>query len=208
MTKRLSSLILGLLLGQILLGLPAYAQEERPQTAPPQSPGYEENLRRWKNMPESEREALRQKVRSMSPEEKTLLRDNSEKFSRLPSEEKRRLQNNFREFKKMPDQARTVLREKSDRFQKLAPEKRESLRREAARKNDRRSSPKKNPSAERERPADKPSSHGHRARNDGMGPAPKAGTNDHPRIGNKKESRAPGGTPKDKKTGKGGRKNR
>jgi hypothetical protein len=234
MTEYLRILIPGLILAQSILGLPAYAQEERPQTGPPQSSGYEENLRRWQNMPESGREALRQKVRSMSPEEKNLVRANAEKFSQLPAEEKDRLQNNFREFKKLPDKTKQVLREKSAHFQQLPPEKKDVLRREAGGKSDRGNSPEKDrkkaknhrvdkSSPDGGSPSGRPVPHGRRAKNDGVNPPPEPGSgqnpgmippkpraeaNDHPKVGSKKESRSSGGGHRDKKPGRNARKNR
>lgn len=94
-----------------------------------ESRSYEENLKRWKNMSEQEREAIRQKVREIDPQQRKKLRDNAEKFRKLPGKDRQRLKENFHKFRQLPERRRTRMRQRARRFQGLSKERKTELRR-------------------------------------------------------------------------------
>jgi hypothetical protein len=94
------------------------------------STSYEENLRRWQNMSEEQREAIRQKVNAMDYQQRETIFENAEQFKRLPNAEQSRIQGNFQKFKELSNEEKEILKEKNKHFQSLSPEERAQLRRE------------------------------------------------------------------------------
>lgn len=92
---------------------------------------YEENLKRWRNMSEEERQAIRQRYHSMDAGERQAVIENSDKFKRLPPEDRDRIRNNFHRFRELPQERRELMRENYRRFENRPPSEREEMRRGA-----------------------------------------------------------------------------
>jgi len=66
---------------------------------------------------------------NLSAQEKKILRQNFQRFQRLPPKKQAKLKRLFRKFKKLPSEKKRLLLEKYRRFQHLPPGKRKRLRR-------------------------------------------------------------------------------
>jgi len=117
---------------QVLFVAAVFAQTDKtPSSDGANTAGaYEENLRRWKNMSEEQRQAIRQKVRATDPRQRGLVRQNARMFRQLPPEEQERVRNNFQRFKELPNEKREMMRQRTGRFQRFPPEEKARLRRE------------------------------------------------------------------------------
>ncbi|MCG2712545.1 MAG: DUF3106 domain-containing protein [Candidatus Omnitrophica bacterium] len=129
MCEKLKYIIVILIFFQILAISFAFAQEEGSSANDLTSAAYEENLKRWQNMSEEQREVIRQKVQAIDSQQRETMQENARKFRKLPPEEQNRIQGNFQKFKKLPNEKKEFLRERSRRFQMFSLEERTQLRR-------------------------------------------------------------------------------
>ena len=107
-----------------------FAQEDSSASSGAPASSYEENLRRWQNMTEDQREAIRQKVRAMAPQQKEAVLEKAKEFKQLPAEDQRRIRRNFMEFEQWSPEKRREIRSLYDRFQKMPEERRQEMRRQ------------------------------------------------------------------------------
>jgi len=108
--------------------------QENPSTDAGETSSYEDNLKRWQNMSEEQREAIRQKVQAMEPRQKEALLENAREYKQLSGEERNRIRGNFQEFMKLSLDQRDEVKTRYRRFQQMPTEKRQELRQQVRRK--------------------------------------------------------------------------
>ncbi|NLF97919.1 MAG: DUF3106 domain-containing protein [Candidatus Riflebacteria bacterium] len=91
---------------------------------------YEEKLARWNSMSEEQREAIRQKARSISEKKFKQLENNFERASNLEPAEQQRVKQNFGRIKQFKPQQQQKLRQRFQQFQRLPEERRQQFRRQ------------------------------------------------------------------------------
>lgn len=122
----------------LLLSIPAiYAQEEAnvttnaiedtPQVSSVPADSYEENLKRWQSLSEEQRQAIRERIKNLTPEQIEELREKSARFRSMPQEEQEKIKTNYRKFKELPFKQKEMLRERYQRFKRLPDERRKEL---------------------------------------------------------------------------------
>jgi len=124
MNKAIKYIIIFSLL-QVISASITFAQENTPTLT---SATYEENLKRWQNMSEEQRESIRAKMHTIGSEERKIIRQNAEKFRKLPEKEKQRIKSNFQKFRKLPNEKRKDLKSRHKRFRQLPLKQRQKLR--------------------------------------------------------------------------------
>lgn len=132
MSKNIRHRIFILVFLQAVILSVAFAQEDNSVSGNDLiSTPYAENLRRWQNISEEQREAIRQKVQALDSQQREAIFKNAKQFKLLSWEEQSRIQGNYQEFKKLPNAKKELLKERNKRFQGFSPEERARLRREA-----------------------------------------------------------------------------
>ena len=90
---------------------------------------YDKNLERWQSLSEEQRQAIREKVETLTPEQKNRLKERSSKLRSLPKDQQDKIRNNYQRFKNLSPEKRNGLRERARRFRELPSERKEELRR-------------------------------------------------------------------------------
>lgn len=90
---------------------------------------YEEKLARWNSLSEEQKEAIRNKARSMSEQKFKQLENNFERARQFEPAEQQRVRQNFGRMKQFKPQQRENLRRKFQQFKRLPEERRQQFRR-------------------------------------------------------------------------------
>ncbi|MFC1709892.1 hypothetical protein ACFL2J_07555 [Candidatus Omnitrophota bacterium] len=89
---------------------------------------YVDNLKRWQSFTEKQREAIRQKAKRLSMEQKEALRAKARQFKEMPKEEQERIRRNFQRFKNMPEAEKNILKRKHEIIRKFREAKKAGIR--------------------------------------------------------------------------------
>ncbi len=91
---------------------------------------YEEKLARWNSMSDEQKEAIRQKARSMSEKKFKQLENNFERVSNFAPAEQKRVKQNLGRVRQFRPQQQENLRQRFQQFQRLPEERRQQFRRQ------------------------------------------------------------------------------
>lgn len=67
-------------------------------------------------------------LESLSPEDQARVRENRERWQRLPPQERQRVRENYERWQRLSPEERSTLHERLDRWQRLRPEEKQTLR--------------------------------------------------------------------------------
>ena len=116
------NLIIFQLIVVLLFGSVVYAQEESgadviqaPDVVQGESESqgaYEENLKRWQSLSEEQRQAIREKAETLTPEQKNELKGRFAEFRSLSKDQQDKIRSNYQRFKNLSPEKRSKLKER------------------------------------------------------------------------------------------------